>query len=147
MISSTIPSAKRVVAHIGGQDRYRRLVGQSEHGCDSDRCGGRCASHRGETNPIDPNRSSDVFEALIAQIVECEIEPPRGILLDTSRNANPAGFGKSFEPGRNIHAVAEDVLILDHDISDIDPDAEFEAVVRCAGIAFSHAALPFDRTT
>ena len=45
------------------------------------------------------------------------------------RDANAAGIGKRFEPGGDVDAIAENVAILDHDVADIDADAEEQAVL------------------
>ena len=38
--------------------------------------------------------------------------------------ANTTRFGQAFQPRRHIDAVAEQVAIPDHDVADIDADAE-----------------------
>src|ERR1700730_203945 len=47
----------------------------------------------------------------------------------------------------DVHAVAEDVVILDHDVADIDADAELDAPI-CGhiSIALGHASLHLSRT-
>jgi len=91
------------------------------------------------------HRTGDVFEALVAEIIEGEVEAAGGVFLDPGRDADPAGLGEGFEAGRDIDSVAEDVAILDDDIADIDADAEFDAVVGFAGVALGHAPLPVGR--
>ena len=56
--------------------------------------------------------------------------------------ANPARLGQRFEPGGNDDAVAEDVAVLDDDVTDIDAHAKFDAALRrCCGVAGDHLAL------
>src|SRR5258708_6767997 len=141
----------RVAAHVlEWQHHNRRLVGQGECGCDLGRGGfgrGLIRSGTGRTNPVDPNGSGNILESSFAHIIKREVEPPSGVFLNTGRNANASRFRKTFKASGDVHAVAEDVAVLDHDIADVNPDAEFDAVVRCAGITLGHATLPFSCTT
>jgi|SRR6516162_1913879 hypothetical protein len=60
---------------------------------------------------------------------------------------NPARLGQRFEPGREVDAVAEDVAILDDDVTDIDAHAKFNAApCRGCGVAGDHLPLHLDRT-
>jgi len=60
--------------------------------------------------------------------------------------ANPARLSQRFEPGCNVDAVAEDVAILDDDVTDIDAHAKFDAPpCPCRGVAGDHLPLHLDR--
>jgi hypothetical protein len=49
--------------------------------------------------------------------------------------------------GGHVHALAEDVVVLDDDVADMNADAEFDAPVRRdVGIARGHSALDIDGT-
>ncbi len=62
--------------------------------------------------------------------------------------ADPAGLGQGFEPGRDVDPIAEDVAILDDDVADIDAHAKFDAASgRDRGVAGDHRALHLDRAT
>ena len=152
MMSSAIPSAKNscsgsLLIFWNGNTAIDGLSGRARVGRTFDRRGFGRALGGGEADPVDTNRAGDVLEALLAHVLEGEIEPAGSILLNTGRDADAAWVGQAFKAGSDIHAVAEDVIVLDHDIADVDPDPEFDAVVRGAGIAFGHAALPFGSTT
>jgi hypothetical protein len=41
--------------------------------------------------------------------------------------ADAACLGKSFQPGRDIHAVAEDVVVVEDDVTDVNADTEFNS--------------------
>jgi hypothetical protein len=139
MISSTMPSAKifllRAAAQIGeGQDRDRRLVGEGRAGADLRHCR---SGHRDHTAGSD--RPRDVFEALLPDILEGEVEAARGVLLNAGRDADAARLGQAFEPGCDIDAVAKDVAILDDDVPLVDADAERDtAFRRQQGIGCGH---------
>jgi hypothetical protein len=93
------------------------------------------------------HRSSNVLEALFAQIVKCEIEPTRSVLLNAGRNADPTGFGQAFEPSRDIHAITEDVAVLNNDIADVDAHAKLDAFLSGdPGITLGHGVLNLSRT-
>src|SRR3974390_1887752 len=63
------------------------------------------------------------------------------------RDADAARVGATFEPGGNIHAIPEYVAVLDDDITDMDANAEFDALVlRHSCITFDHAALHLNGT-
>ncbi len=91
------------------------------------------------------HRAGDVFQALLAEIVEGEVEAAGGVFLDAGRDADAAGLGERLEARGDIDAVAEDVAILDDNVADIDADAELDAVVRYAGVALGHRLLPVGR--
>src|SRR6202007_811019 len=69
------------------------------------------------------------------------------LLVRRGTKANPTRLSQRFEPGGNVDAIAEDVAILDDDVTDIDAHAKFDAALcRCRGAAGAHLPLPLDRT-
>ena len=68
------------------------------------------------------------------------------MLAHRCRDADAARLGHAFQARRDIDAVAENVAVLDHDVAEIDADAELDAaILRHAGVAAGHAVLDFDR--
>src|SRR5271165_5986806 len=133
-----------IAAHVGEwQHGDRRLVGERKDGRAFGRRGFGRGVTRGETSPANPNWPSNIFEALVAHVLECEVEPPGSVFLNPSRDANPARVGQTFQTGCDIHAITEDVVALDYDIADIDANPESDAIVGCAGITLGHRPLPF----
>jgi hypothetical protein len=64
------------------------------------------------------------------------------------RDANATGFRNAFQPGGDIHAIPKDVAVVDHYVTEIDPDAELDPpLLRHVGIALSHAALDIQGTS
>ena len=113
------------------QDRDRRHVGSGN--------GRRCAGHGSrlawrlrtvERDAVDADRPGDVLELLLAVVDEADVEPAFGILLHARRHADAARLGQALEAGGHVHAVAEDVVVLDDDVADMDADAELDALVR-----------------
>src|SRR5262249_20268494 len=98
--------------------------------------------------PVDPDRPGDVLELLLAGVLEGDVEPALRILVNTSRDADPAGLRQSFQSRGDIDAVAVDVVAVDDDVADIDADPELDPRLRrLVGIALVHAALNLDGAT
>jgi hypothetical protein len=58
---------------------------------------------------------------------------------------NAARFGDPFDPRRDVDAVAQDVLALDDDIADVDPDPEPDRIdFGATGILLAKLSLDFD---
>jgi hypothetical protein len=84
---------------------------------------------------------------LLAEIVEGDVEAVAHLLVRRGTEANPARLSQRFEPGCNVDAVAEDIAILDDDVTDIDAHAKFDvALCRCRGVTGDHLPLHLDRT-
>src|SRR5215831_2314554 len=59
----------------------------------------------------------------------------------------PPGSASAFQACRNINAIAKDVVVLDDDVAEIDPDPEPDpAFLGDRGCAIGHRELPFGRT-
>jgi hypothetical protein len=99
------------------------------------------------SDSIGAHGSRDVLDLLLAEIVEGEVEAVAHLLVRRGAETDPARLGQRFKPGGNVDAVAEDVAILDDDVTEIDAHAKFDAALcRCCGVAGDHLALQFDRT-
>src|SRR5579864_5819731 len=93
------------------------------------------------------HRAGDVLEALLADVLEGEVEAAGGVFLDAGRDADATGLGQGFEARGNVDPIAEDVAVLDDDVADIDADAELDVLGgRDASGPFCDGALPVDRT-
>jgi len=58
---------------------------------------------------------------------------------------HPAGIGQSFDPGRDVYAVAIEVVALDDHVAQIDADAQFDALLRLdTGAPLGHRLLHRD---
>src|SRR5215471_9250233 len=107
---------------------------------------GRGREGASRSHPINSDWPCDISQRLLAHVFEGEIEAPCRILLDAGRYANAARLGQAFEAGGDIDPITEDVAALDDDITDIDPDAKFNAVVgRNVDIALGDRLLHLDR--
>jgi hypothetical protein len=91
---------------------------------------------------IDPHRARDVLDALLAQILESISQLVPDLVAHHPRDADPTGRRKGFEARRDIDTVTEQVIILDDDIAEVDPDPElYPAVLRHLGFAIDHRPL------
>ena len=58
------------------------------------------------------------------------------MIVDTARDADPAGIRQPFQARGYVHPVAENIPVFQHDVADIDSDPKlhpaifFEVVVR-----------------
>src|SRR6185369_7516323 len=89
---------------------------------------------------------SDVLEPLFARILKGNVEFASRVLLNAAGDADAARIRQSLQACGHIHAVAEYVSALAHDVADIDPDAKLDPLRRrylC--IAFGHAPLNLGR--
>src|SRR5216684_3840289 len=82
------------------------------------------------SHPVDPHQTGDVLEFLLAHILKGEIELAGRVLLNARRYADAAWLGQGLEARCDVDAVAKDVAILDHNVADIDADAELDAAVH-----------------
>jgi hypothetical protein len=133
MMSSAIPSAKNSCSEslptcANGRTAIEGLSGKGR--TDAPSIGSTLGLPSGSgTNPVDPDRSAHIFEALFAKILEGGLQPSSCVFLNPRRHANATRLGKTFEAWRDIHAVAEDVVLLDDDVAHVDADAELDATL------------------
>jgi hypothetical protein len=66
----------------------------------------------------------DVLDQLLAQILEDHAAAVAQVISHSTRDADLPTLDKPLEPGRDIYAVSENIVVLDHDIADIDADPE-----------------------
>jgi hypothetical protein len=67
--------------------------------------------------------------------------------LNTGGHANASGLGQTFETSRDVHAVTENVAVLNNDIADVDPYSKFNAFLGGdSGVTLGHGVLNLTRT-
>ena len=94
---------------------------------------------------MDPNRPCDVFDGLLAHVLEAEAQLVSHLVVDIARNHNAAGFGKRLQPGGHVDAVAINIVVVADDVADIDSDTELDAALSWyVGVTFGHTALDVD---
>jgi hypothetical protein len=91
---------------------------------------------------IDAQRPGDIFEVLLADVFELGIELPADLAVGVFRDADAAGLGNAFEPGRDIDAIADDVVALREHVAKMDADAQIHpAIGPDPSIALRHQLL------
>jgi hypothetical protein len=136
----------RVAAHVlERQDCNRRLFWQRQW-----RCRGQIQRHcwpfYGGPDIEYADRAGDVLDLLLAPVSKGEIELVAHLVTHHAADADPARLGQGFEPCGDIDAVTEDILAVDDDVAEVDPDPELDPLgIRRPGIPQDHLALHIDR--
>src|SRR5215470_4005589 len=89
----------------------------------------RQIGNRFRAKRIDPHRARNVFDALLAQIIEREGQLVADLVADDTGDADDTGLSQRFQSRRDIDAVAKDVAALGDYVAEIDADAKFDALV------------------
>ena len=66
----------------------------------------------------------DVLDQLLTQIIKGHAVAMAKVVVDTPGNADFATLDEPLEPSSYVHSVAENIVVLDHDVADIDADPE-----------------------
>src|SRR6266853_877247 len=91
------------------------------------------------------HRSRDVLQLDLALVVETYIDPVTDLIVNSTRDRNASRHSDAFEPRCNIDAIAEDIVVVDDDVSQMDADAELDPLgLGYLRVLASHAALNFD---
>src|SRR5215813_9659136 len=77
----------------------------------------------------DLHRSGDILQLDLALVHEAKIELVTHLIMHRACDGDAAGFRNALDTRRNIHAVAHQVVALDHDIADMNADAQRQATL------------------
>jgi hypothetical protein len=80
--------------------------------------------HSEVPNLVHPHGPCDVFDLLLAHVFEREMEPIADLITDDPADADPAGLGERLQPRRHVHPVAENVVLLNDHVAEVNPEAE-----------------------
>src|ERR1700730_19179914 len=78
---------------------------------------------------VSANRLGDILDAMAAKRAAIEIELVPDLLVDRLRNADGTRLGERLEPGSDVDAIAENVVAVDDDVAEIDPDPQLETAL------------------
>src|SRR6476660_9256710 len=93
------------------------------------------------------HRVRNILDGLLASVCKDEWHLIAHLLIGRAGDANAPGFRNPLQPCGHVHPVPEDVATVDHDIPDIDADAElYPPLLWHVGVAFNHAALDINST-
>src|SRR5262249_54027377 len=97
------------------------------------------------TQLIDPHRPRDVLQLLLTRVLEVHVELVAHLTVGVVGNANAARLRDVFEPSSDVDAVAENVTVLNDNVTDVDADTELDALVGShSRVALGHTALQLD---
>src|SRR5215469_7054544 len=85
---------------------------------------------RRQAHSIGTNRLGYVLDAVAAEraVIEGKLIPD--LVVDGLGDADGAGLGKRLEPGRDVDAIAKDIVAVDDHIAEIYPDPQLQAAIR-----------------
>jgi hypothetical protein len=107
-------------------------------------------SIRARANRIGAYRTGYVLEGLLAKISELDLDFAANLLISRRRDADAAGFGNALQPCCDVNTVTENIVALDQNFTEIDPDPEqhptvFWDAVITLGHDRLHSHRAFDR--
>ena len=70
------------------------------------------------------------FSVCMPHVVEGDIDLAADLTLGVVGKADAAGLGNSLEPGGDVDAVAEDIVVIKDDIADVNADAKLDPLLR-----------------
>ena len=82
-----------------------------------------------EPHPVRPHRPRDVLDPLLAGELQRQAELALELVVGGARDQHAARLAQLLQAGRDVDAVAEQVVALDHDVAEVDADAEDDAAV------------------
>src|SRR5262249_777048 len=92
------------------------------------------------------DRAVDILDVLFAEIGEFDTQIYVGLVTHYGRNTDPARLGQRFQPCRDIDTVSVDVVAINDDVTDVDPNAKRHlAICGYAGVALGHPPLHVNR--
>ena len=93
----------------------------------------------------DTYRIRDILDRVLAHVFEGDVEPAPRLAVCIVRQADAARLGQRLDAGRNVDAIAVNVVALDDDVAEVDAVAEPDSpILRHIAIALGHAALNVD---
>jgi hypothetical protein len=96
--------------------------------------------------PPRSHRLSYIFKGLLSHIIAGDLDLATNLPIGVVGHADPTRFGYAFKAGSDVDAIAEDIITIKNDVTDMNADAEFDPLIlRHGGILLGHAALDFNR--
>jgi hypothetical protein len=98
-----------------------------------------------DQGPVDHHRLADVLDLMFAKILEPDVGLVPHVIEDRARDADTARFRQAFQARGDVHAVAVDVVTLDHDVAQVHADTQVDAAFGGRlGVSHGHGALDVD---
>jgi hypothetical protein len=96
----------------------------------------------GEGHPIGSDRPCDVLEALLAEIVQLQLQMVAHVVDHGAGEADPTGSRNGLEAGSDVDAVAQQIVAVCHHVAEIDADPPAH-VATGVSAAVSRPRMPF----
>src|ERR1700730_12338986 len=91
---------------------------------------------------MNADRSRDVLDRLFTQVLKAEVELVAHLIVHDVGYHDSARIGERLHSRHHVDAIPENIVAVDNDVADIDPDTELNAGFGwLLTIAFGHAAL------
>src|SRR6516165_8744022 len=99
-------------------------------------------SIRARANCIGTDRMGNVLEGLLAKVGELNLDLTAYVIVGGRRDADATRFRDALKPRSDVDTVPENVIALDQDVPEIDPDPEqHSAVGGHPFVTFGHHCL------
>ena len=93
-------------------------------------CGRWSNTFRLQHDAVGAQWAGDVLQILLAHIGDGELDFAPDLLIGCGREADAAGLRDAFQTRSDVDAVAEDVVTVGEDVTDIDADAELQPPIE-----------------
>jgi hypothetical protein len=104
-----------------------------------------CRAALAELDAIDAHWRRNILKALLADINEIGRHLALHLPPDVLGNRDATRLCNAFDPRRDVDAVAQDIVTLDDDIANIDPDPQPDWIgVGATGVLLHKLFLDFD---
>ena len=144
MMSSVMPSLKYSCSGsplilVKGRTRIEGFAGAAS-------ARGAAARACRVDSAIDPDRFGEILQPLFAEILEVEGDLASDLIQDSLGQDDGAGIRQGFQASRDVHSIAVEIAVHDHDIAEIQADAQHQPpVVGQAPIGGLHGLLQLHR--
>jgi hypothetical protein len=81
-------------------------------------------------HPVHAHRARDVLQLLGPEVVELAVDLVVDVVVHDARDAHPAALGEALQARRDVHAVAEQVVVLVDHVAEVDPHAQRDLARR-----------------
>jgi len=89
------------------------------------------------------SRNARVAVPVIAEL-RTDLDLAANLPIGVIGHAHPARLGNALEPGGDIDAITENIVVIDNDVTDVDADTELDpSIFGTISAALGHDALDF----
>ncbi len=137
---------QKVQVPVAGQVRKRQDGNGRAIAHQRRRFGRRRSDGTGRRDSIEPDGRRNVLQLPLAHVLEDQVQLAFHLLVRGTGNPDTARIGLPLDARSQVHAVAEDVFVVDDDVTDIDAGTKVESPIGSnAFVALGHGALDVDR--